>query len=186
MSNLTSKVNVLPIVTQYASTFRKYRSSEYDQSSIFLFLLLPLVVGILLPLTGTVVDKDLSGLLLGLYSVFAGLLFGTQIFIFEIISRVVELNITVQASRLRIKKLENVSYTVSFEILVCFLGLMALFLLNFAQQRVVVLVLSGVSFYLLSIFLLSLLASLKGLNILLTEEIKIQSDAIEKKFSKKG
>ena len=184
MNDSTSRIDVLPIVVQYVSTFKKYRSSGYDRPSLSLFLILPLTIGILLPAAHVIVDKDLSALLLGLYSVFAGLFFGTQIFIFDVISRVVELSLTLQASRLRVKKLEALSYNVSFEILICFSGLITLFLLSLIKQKTIVLILSGLSFYFLSLFILSLLSSVKGLHVLLSEEISIQNDAIERKFIK--
>lgn len=183
MSKLTSRINIFPIVTQYLSTFRAYKSQKYDQSSVLLFFLLPLSVGIYLPVAGITIDDSFSSLLLGLYSVFAGLLFGTQIFIFDIVSKVVELKLTVQASKLRISKFEYLSSVVSFEIFVCFIGLIALFMLKLFHQKMAELIISGISFYLLTLFLLSLLSAVKGVNVLLLEEIEIQRDAVDKKFS---
>jgi hypothetical protein len=187
MSNPFAKVNIIPIIRSYISTFKLYQDNTYSKGSLLLFFLFPLFAGILLPVLGITVNSNLSTLLLGLYSIFAGLFFSFQIFIFEIISRIIELNLTLQSSRLRINKFEYIAYSISFSILICFAGFLVLLLLGiFGFNKSTELILSGVSFYLLTLFILSLLMALKGIHILLSEEISIQRMAVEEKFSQKS
>jgi len=187
MSNLFAKVNILPIIKSYFSNFKLYPGNRYSKSSLFLFFIFPLFPAALLPYFGIVVNSNLSGLLLGLYSIFAGLFFSFQIFVFEIISRVVELNLTLQSSRLRIDKFEYIANSISFSILTCFFGFFFLLVLGiFSFNKIAELALSGISFYFLSLFILSLLMALKGIHILLFEEITIQKQAIEEKFNRRS
>lgn len=184
MNNLFSKVNVAPILKSYASTFKVYQGKGYSKGSLFLFFVLPLLAGILLPVLGITVNSNMSGLLLGLYSIFAGLFFSFQIFIFEIISKIADLNLTLRSSRLRISKFEYIAYSISFSILICFAGFFVILLIGaFSFNKLAELILSGLSFYFLTLFILSLLMTLKGIHVLLSEEIVIQKKAIEEKFA---
>lgn len=185
VNNALSKINIIPIVKSYLLNFKIYQSNKYSKGSLIIFFFLPLLVAVLLPVFGITVNNDLSTLLLALYSIFAGLFFSFQIFIFEILSKIVELNLNLQSSRLRINKFEYIASSISFAILVCFMGifvLLPLAILGFNSWAK--LILSGVSFYFLTLFVLSLLMSLRGIHILLTEEIIIQRSAVEEKFNK--
>jgi len=187
MNNVFAKVNITPILRSYISTFKIYQGNSYSKGSLILFFVFPLLVGVSLSVFGITVSSDLSGLLLGMYSIFAGLFFSFQIFIFEIVSKVADLNLTLKSSRLRISKFEYIAYSISFSILICFIGFLLVLLISiFGFSRLAELILSGASFYFLTLFVLSLLMTLKGIHILLSEEIGIQKKAVEEKFAQKG
>lgn len=187
MNNIFAKVNITPILRSYISTFKIYQGNKYSKESLFLFFVFPLLVGVLLPALGITINSNLSALLLGLYSIFAGLFFSFQIFIFEIISKVADLNLTLKSSRLRINKFEYIAYSISFSILICFAGFLLVLLIGvFGFNKTAELILSGFSFYFLTLFILSLLMTLKGIHILLSEEVGIQRKAVEEKFAQQG
>jgi hypothetical protein len=184
MSGLFTKVDVTPIFRGYISTFKAYRSNSYSWGDVLFFLVVPFLIACLFVFLKVTVTQELSHLLLGLYSIFAGLFFGLQLFIFEIISKIVELNLTLKSSKLRIKKFEYIAKNISFEILICVLGLLILFLTELFTVKPLNIFFSGLSFYLLTVFVLGLLVIVKGIHILLEEEIAIQNQAVEDKFSK--
>ena len=186
MRNTLAKINITPIIRGYVLNFKNYRASSYSLGSLTFFFLLPFCIGVSLPFIGVMITETLSGLLIGLYSIFAGLFFSFQIFVFDILSKIVDLNITLQASKLRVNKFEYISRNISFCILLCFIGFLALLVIEaFRFSALVTAVMSGLSFYILTLFILSLLTALKGVHVLITEEISIQKNAIEAKFEAK-
>ena len=86
---MLSKFNIYPIIKSYFRSFKKYRQNSYAKASLLLLILLPAIVASAFIFFGKVITKDMSGLLVGLYSIFAGLFFSLQIFIFDSISKIV-------------------------------------------------------------------------------------------------
>lgn len=181
--NALAKINVVPVVRDYILTFKQYRGNSYPKGGLFLFFCVPMILGIAMPFLGIVVTDSLSTLLIALYSIFAALFFSFEVFVFEIISKIVDLKLTLKSSDLRLSKFEYISRTIFFSILICLVGSLFLLLIEvFEDNPIAVSVLSGVSFYLFALFILNLLMALKGVHVLLTEEIEIQREAIKKKF----
>ena len=115
MIRFLRKLDFSPIFIDGVGALRN-SSSARPSSDVFLFFMLPLLVSLLLVHQKIYLNSDFKGLLINAYAIFAGLLFGLQVFIFDIVSRVRELKITAQAAKLKISKIKYLSRSVSFEI----------------------------------------------------------------------
>ena len=181
MSRLIKKLDLSQILFDEVTSIKNSSSARTASLDTFLFFLIPLVISSILIWRSIYINEGFKGLLINAYSIFAGLLFGLQVFIFDIVSRVRELQVTAQAAKQKIAKIKYLSNNVSFEILVSLFGALILLASSMfpAGQEITNAIFSFASFYLFILFLLLLILILKAVHILLLEEIKYQEKRIE-------
>ncbi|PSN17618.1 hypothetical protein C7271_16795 [filamentous cyanobacterium CCP5] len=165
------RISLLKIIKDHLATFKRYKSNRYLFSDIIIIFLFPIVISLLCTYGfGIAITTESASLLISIYSIFAGLLFGLQIFMFDVISRAATQDIPVKWKRTRIDKIEYVALNVSFEISVCLLGVFGLVILEFlglSASKIAILL----DIYLFSTFVLVLLSIIKGIHVLMTDAI---------------
>jgi len=184
MLKLFEKINIVKIISDHMATLKDYGKSRYSKLDLFLFFILPLVISGASVYYGVALNKDLVGILINVFSIFAGLLLNLLVLMYSVISNAVKLAkesdppTPEYAVRIKIDLLEQVFANISFEILlssfnVILLAVSTLFSSDKANQ-----IFSLLIFYLVVLFSLSLLMVLKRVHKLLSDEITEQRKAL--------
>lgn len=187
MNRLFSKINVSVIVSDHFQTLKDFGHSSISIFDIFIFFVLPILLSVLLVLSGFRLTTELVGLLITAFSIFAGLLFNLLILMFDIIGKVSSLDHlpdelqTKQAFTRKITILQNVSYNISFEILICLSGVILLALTGLPHNEVFGTITSLLVFFVVIIFSLTLAMILRRVHGLIVDEIDTQGKAFNKK-----
>lgn len=171
------KIDVRRILRDHLATLRDERTGKRSLPDILLFFILPVAAAVLVPYSRSL-KPDTIGILLTSLSVFAALLFNFLLLVYDVTQRQRTQAVQAQSDlerELQARKLGILRETydnVSFCILVSVLGVVALLASLMAkEQSVVARVLSGVSCYLVCVFLLTLFMVLKRVHILVSVEI---------------
>ncbi len=180
------KVNITVIISDYLSTLKRRNGKTYIVSDVVLFFVLPFVASFSLVYFGVSINEDFSTLLIGIYSIFTGLLFSLLIFMFDVIARVHNFDLSVRAANLRIKTFRDIYFSASFEILICLLSISILLLSSFAEFDFVNKVFDFLIFYSVILFMLSLLTILKIIHKLLSREVETQKELLQKRAVQEG
>lgn len=184
MFRIFTKINIVKIVIDHVATLKDYNRAKYSYLDIILFFVFPLFISGILILFSVLLNKDLVGILINVFSIFAGLLFNLLVLIYDVISKIdkplnsSKTSNSIQAVKLKIDTLEQIFSNISFEILlslfnVIFLAISTLFTIKEASY-----IFSFLIFYLVTLFTLSLLMVLKRVHKLLSDEIKEQRNSI--------
>lgn len=185
MSDAFSKINILKIVTDHVSTLKDFGRSKISKSDVFIFFILPFFLSALLVYLKINLNSELANLLITVFSIFAGLLFNLQILMFDIVGKVSDVKdlpsslVSRQSLSRRISILESVSLNISFEILLCILGVLVLAISTLSKSLAFQILFSLVVFYIVILFALTLAMVLKRVHALLTDEIEIQKRKIK-------
>ncbi|MEH2465993.1 hypothetical protein [Nostoc sp.] len=173
-----SKINVLEIVTNHLNTLRDYGASKHSKFDIFLFFILPFIIGVCVVFSGIVLNKDLISTLINVFAIFAGLLFNLLVLIYDVSSKAAKPTNSVQANKLKLEILEQIYFNISFEILLSLLIVILLSISIMLNNGLANSVFSVLVFFLAILFILTFLMVLKRVNILISQEIDQQKKSI--------
>jgi hypothetical protein len=166
---MLDKINVTGIVRQHVRTLKAYRTGAYAPFDFVIFFVCPLVAAAVLVRFRPVLSADLVGVLATSLSVFAALLFNLILLIYDMLNRG---NGSGGKGKLKTALLEEIYNNVSFCILVAIVTLLFL-LADFLDIRrpIVQEAIAFVVYYLVGVFVLTLLMVLKRVHILLRKEM---------------
>ncbi|MGF1981013.1 MAG: hypothetical protein RMY30_036250 [Nostoc sp. CmiSLP01] len=174
-----SKINVLDIVKNHIDTLKDYNVTSYSIFDIFFFFIFPFLLSVFFVYLQIRLNKDLVGILINVFSIFAGLLFNLLILIYDVISKIVKSNNpNPNVDKLKIDTLEHLYFNISFEILLSLFIVILLSVSTLFTNSIANLIFSIFVFSFVITFSLTLLMVLKRVNKLLSHEIKVQRNSI--------
>ncbi len=168
-----AKINILQILRDHWKTLTDGGSNQPSPSDIFVFFVIPIILGITLPCFGILLSDTSVPILLASFSILTGLLFNILVLLFDLI-RKENTSVTTDpaikaAVQTRLKVLHdtfaNISYSVLVGILLAILCLGGLLDFGFVRKVISVAVFAGATN-----FVLTLLMVLKRIHALLSEE----------------
>lgn len=180
-SEFFSKINLSEIFLSHLDTLKNYRQSTYSRADIIIFFIFPLLLSSVIVFANFRLSKELIGVLINVFAIFAGLLFNLLVLIYEVISKAVKQENTAQENSLSLDKLEEISSNVSFEIVLSIFNVLLLTVATPFIEGLPNIVFSLVIFYLVTLFTLTLFMVLKRVHKLLSEEIKHQKKILASK-----
>lgn len=156
------KVNVALIVRDHFETLRYYRHGNTpgrrNWFDLLLFFGLPTALAVILTWFYGEVQGDLATMSATMLAVFAALLFNVLVFVYDRKRK--------DQDALRGRYLNEITSNVSFAILVALCGIITLMILKFVKTCVEAeLTFSGVTYFLLALFILTLIMLLRRLYI---------------------
>jgi hypothetical protein len=163
---MLDKIDVGRIITDHIDTLRDFRTGRRKKGDFVLFFILPLVAGAFAVLF--VDAAKATGILLTSLSVFAALLFNLLLLVYESIQRA---RSEPSPDRLKIRILREVYANISFCIIVAVLAIVLLLAGPLrARLSSIAQVLVFLIYYLVGVFILTLLMVLKRVHILFSHE----------------
>ena len=167
---MLDKVNIIGIVVDHIRTLRNYGTDKTSISDILLFFGVPgVVAGMLLHFYGTL-SPPLTASVTTLLSIFAALLFNLLLIVYDVTGRSEE---DPHRNKLKQQVLQEVFSNISFAILVAICAIVSILnILLFKEVYTAQNVLSVLTFYLVTLFLLTLLMLLKRVHVLLRREAR--------------
>ena len=160
-----SKINLSNIIKDHISTLRDHQTNKYYPPDFFLFFILPIFVAagasfLLCPITGNVLDILVTSM-----SIFAALLFNLLLLVYDAIRK--EEN----SKTLRHKFLKEIFSNISFSVLISVITIIFLLIFPlFSKIFLIPTILTFLIYYLVTLFILTLLMILKRTHVLLTTE----------------
>jgi hypothetical protein len=170
-SDFFSKVNISEVFLTHLKTLKKYRGSSYSKADIFLFFVLPGIITATIIYANVRLTENLAGILINVFAILAGFLFNLLVLVYEVVSKAVRKDSSVQENTLSLDRLEEISSNVSFEIVLSIFSLLFLVTSNGFSEGISNAILSSIVFYLFILFILTLFMILKRVHKLLLEEI---------------
>jgi hypothetical protein len=175
-----SKINISGIIKDHLGTLKNYGSNSYSVSNILLFFVLPFVFSIVFVYVFDLsLNKDVIGILINVFSIFAGFLFNLLVLVYDVISKVVKATSTPLANQHKINLLEEIYFNISFEILLSLVNVLLLAFASLFQQKLISPILSIFVFWFVILFTLTLLMVLKRVHKLLSDEIEQQRQTLK-------
>lgn len=167
---MLDKVNVTRIVIDHFSTLRDHSTQRYRPADFLLFFGAPgVVTGALVYFYGNL-QPNLISIVATSLTIFAALLFNLLLIVYDAMGKSADTNSV--GSVLRHSFLREVSSNISFAILVAILSIVGVFSLVLVTCcHLAKCVLSGVIYFLVTLFLLTLLMLLKRVHILMHREV---------------
>jgi len=170
------RINILKIIRDHFKTLSNYNSDSQFPSigDAFLFLIFPLFISCLLIYKNYNFEEQLSNLIAGI-SIFGGFLFNLLAIIYSQIENIERNNQTIEdenLQKLKNKFVDEIHINISFCIVLSIIVLLSLFLttidfpfqiLNLIFKKTI----NGLTYFLLILFLLSLLMVINRVYILL-------------------
>ena len=167
---MLDKINVIGIVGDHIRTLRNYGTDRPSVSDLLLFFGVPGVVAIILLHFYGILSPPLTASVTTLLSIFAALLFNLLLIVYDVTGRREEEE---DRNKLKQEVLREVFSNISFAILVAICAIVSILnLLLFEEIYTAQQVLSVLSFYLVVLFLLTLLMLLKRVHVLLRREAR--------------
>ena len=164
------KVNVFGIVLDHVGTWRDYSTGKYRPTDFLLFLGVPVAIaGVLVYFYGNL-RPNLITIVATSLSIFAALLFNLLLLVYDAMGKSEGPN--GDSNKLRRRFLREVFSNISFAILVAIgaiVSVLTLVLVNCSSAAEYVF--SAIIYYLVSLFLLTLLMLLKRVHVLLSHEV---------------
>ncbi len=165
-----SKINVSSIVKDHISTLKDYKTKKYLILDFILFFGVPLIIAVLVFIyLGKISDTAVIVLTTSL-SIFAALLFNLLLLVYDSIRKEEKQSTTDKPRALLLRQLFN---NISFGILVSVLAITLLII--YAQNLsfcILWQIISFLSYYLITLFILTLLMILKRAHILISGEFE--------------
>lgn len=171
-----TKVNVIDIIKRHVQTLKDYASQKSSKKDYFTFFVLPAFVAITLAIKGTITDNG-TGILLTVFSIFAGLLFNLLILIMDIGRRVKkqgeEKSVDAKKQRITETLISETYSNVAFSILISLtvICITLIFIVGLSNMIFKFLV-SLIIYWLVIVFIMTLFMILKRVFRLLDNEIK--------------
>lgn len=151
--NLIDKINCLNIINSHLATLQNDNTKKADLSDYFTFLILPLLVAVALVKFGIYLKDSAINIIITTLSIFVGLMFNIIVLLFDIVKR---------EAHQKIKNivLKQLLANISFAILLSVVAIL-LTLLTFFDNCWVKLATTFITYFLLTLFLMTLLMILK-------------------------
>lgn len=162
--NFLNKINIIQILKNHLSTLKNDNTKKAGFDDWFTFLILPsLITGLLIYFKKELKD-DAINIIITTLSILVGLLFNVIVLIFDIIKR----DATQKIKNTILKELlSNISFTILISILAIILTLF-----TFIEDQVARLLFTGGVYFLLSVFIFTVLMILKRMHKLFKNEIE--------------
>ena len=162
------KINISRIVRDHVSTLRDYHTKRYRPSDFFLFFGFPAVVAAIVLYFCGVLGSSLITIVATSLSIFAALLFNLLLLTYDAIRKT---NDTGSSDTLRRDFLRELFSNISFAIFVAIIAIVLVLVLVLLDKATVAQnVFSFFIYYLVSVFVLTLLMVLKRMHVLLAKE----------------
>lgn len=160
-----SKINIIGIIRDHVSTLKDYKTGKYSIEDFFLFFFVPLLIsGLVLWLSG-IMNKTTVVAITTSISIFAALLFNLLLLVYDAVRK--EENLQNPNSE-KIRFLKQVFTNISFCIVVSVFSIITLLIFSqISSSCITQYILSFVSYYFVSLFILTLMMILKRTHILL-------------------
>lgn len=163
-----AKIDVRLILKDHLDTLLNTAGTRRSTGDLVLFFGIPLTLAVVLILLGVRLGDSVASLLINALAIFAALLLNLLLLVHGLIHRYQDENLYKDARRV----LRELYANVSFGVLVCILGIIPLVAYGFSEDTTVRAIVSGVEFFLVSNFLLTLLMILKRVHVLLSHAFK--------------
>lgn len=163
------KINAIEIIQEHFHTLKSNKTGKISASDIFLFFIIPLFISLLLTHLNILLDKDIVNTMATSSSLFAGLLLNLLLLVFDLTDKIGDDEPKIQEA------LKQLYLNISFSILVSIL--IILFLLAFflnPSSNLYIKILSFLTYYLLFVFILTLLMVLKRIYKMLSRKFNNQ------------
>jgi hypothetical protein len=164
------KINCLKIIRDHTLTLRKYGQKTISPLDFVIFYILPAIISIIIVIFFHQISKNVISLLITALSIFAALLFNLLLLIHDSITKPYTGNIKPEDRKTYLKEIFS---SISFSILV---SVMAIILLLVHSQFLKGIIDQSIStffiYYLVIVFIFTLLMILKRIHILLSDELK--------------
>lgn len=173
---MISRINILKIIIDHFGTLKSYGSDSrrINFSDLFLFIILPIIISILLVYYGFSFQEQLTNLIAGI-SIFGGFLFNLLAIIYSQLESIEKNNESTDDMQLHILKkkfVDEIHINISFCIVLSIIIVISLFLstIDFPIKEydsIFKNAVNGINYFLLILFLLSLLMVINRVYILL-------------------
>jgi hypothetical protein len=165
---MTSKINIMKIIGDHTATLRYEHNQRASMPDFIFFYGLAVLLGAVLIYLNIIPTKDIVGVLITSFSVFAALLFNLLILVYDIVKKESEKQTLVG---LKARFLKELYSNVSYAILVSVIAIVFLVALYMADGHTRTQYVLGFLMYSLSIhFVLTMLLILKRVHTLLSKE----------------
>lgn len=166
------KINVWRIIKDHLDTLNCKTGRLYKRDS-FVFFFIPVILSAFLSIYQFKPSESLLNALITAFSIFTGLLFNLLVIIYSIISR----EGAGKFKKNKIRFVTEIYSNISFGVLLSFFNVILLFLtLLFlgvlSKNNILSFIFSFIIYYTVTLFLLTLLMTLKRVHILLATEIR--------------
>ena len=166
------KINITKIIVDHISTFKDQSTKTYRKSDFVLFFGLPTIVtGVLIYYYGNL-SEELIAVVATSLTIFTALLFNLLLLVYDAIGKSGSpQSASPYNAKLREQFLREVFSNISFAILIAISSIvLVLALILVSSPRIADCVLSGAIFFLVTLFLLTLLMLLKRVHILVHQD----------------
>ena len=164
------KINIIKIVKDHISTLKDYRTDKYKIGDFFLFFGIPFLIVVILVFFNILLTSKLISLLITSLSIFAALLFNLLLLIYDVVQKAKNGS---KNARIKIRFLKEVYSNISFCILIAVLSVAILILISiFNNITTLIYFFNWIAYYLIILFLLTLLMILKRIHVLLYREVE--------------
>lgn len=171
----TSKINIVDIIKRHRDTLKDFSTKKESKKDIFTFFIMPAIFAICIAIKGTITDSGV-GILLTVFSIFAGLLFNLLVLIMDIGRRVKkqgkEEKVDAKKQNLTEKLIAETYSNVAFSILVSlFIICITLVFVVGLSNIIFKFFISTILYWLIIIFITTLFMILKRVFRLLDNEL---------------
>lgn len=174
---MIEKINTFKIIRDHIHTLKNYKTGKYSLWDFILFFCVPFLISIALIYFDLLLNKDIVNVLVASLSIFAALLFNLLLLTYDIIKK----NSSVEVNPLKVNFLKEIYANISFSVLVAISTVILLLVYFLILQNYccflimedyhITQFLMGGIYFLVSLFILTLLMVLKRIHILLFKEI---------------
>lgn len=166
---MLDKVNVVQVVRDHVATLKRESDKKGSVADVLLFFGVPLLVAVVMTVWFRIrLSRELVGILVTSFSIFAALLFNLLLLIYDVARK--RRSIT---NGLRARFLKEIYANIAYSILIALCASVVLtiyFVLD--REGLAELIVSGVVYFLSGNFLLTMLMVLKRVNVLLDSEFR--------------
>jgi hypothetical protein len=159
------KINIGVIVKKHLKTLVNANTDKAGTSDIITFLIFPIIVSIVLSYLHVELSDTVINIIIVSLSIFVGLLFNLIILIFDIVKGNTK-------NKIKNEILEQLLVNIAFTVLLSIVAIVFT-LFTFVQHHMYIkLVFTGIVYFMLTLFLATILMILKRMYILFENEIK--------------
>lgn len=164
------KIDIRNIISNHISTIKNTNTGKPDFGDFFTFIVLPIMISLSLSLLKIEFKSETTSIIITTLAIFVGLMFNIIVLIFDIVKRDASQNI----KNIILKELLS---NIAFAIILA-LSTIIVIIFTYSSQLYIKIVSTSLSFFLVSLFILTLLMILKRMYNVFKNEI----DEIEGKI----
>ena len=168
---MLDKVNVSGVVGDHVKTLKNYRTGRFSRADLFLFFILPGLVAALLTVFYGSLQESLATMVATFLSISTVLLFNLLLIAYDLIGNKLGSANNNETDALKRRVFFEIFSNISFAILVALVAIVSVLILQLVKgSGAAEYVGSVIIFYLVTLFLLTLLMLLKRIHVLLRAE----------------